>query len=295
MLATIKELQSQGYDLPNYPEDPKTPEEIRIQNRYNRAKGSAVNPVLRDGNSDRRAPKPVKKFAQNNPHWMGEWSPESKSHVSSMSHGDFYGTEESCTVPEDCSVDIIFQDKNGTTSTLKAGLRLQKDEVIDAAFMSTSALRDFWFNKFVMPREKAVVLGSSESNHDESSIHHFWTCYSNFYKSSNNSRRAGRYWISSQQRHWRFVCKDGSIAEKANEIITDAIKHCMKRTSTRDGKLRQRHHQPSCSQQCHHRCLHARIVAYSGKMRDNSSRTKMPVYHPRSVLCNHIPRGHRFV
>lgn len=158
MLATIKELQSQGYNLPDYPEDPQTPEEKHLQTRYNKAKGSAVNPVLRDGNSDRRAPKPVKKFAQNNPHWMGEWSAQSKSHVSSMSSGDFYGSEESCTVPQACSVDIILHKENGESTTLKSGLALQKDEVIDAAFMSKTALQTFMTEQIQDAKEKDVLF-----------------------------------------------------------------------------------------------------------------------------------------
>ena len=158
MLATIKELQSQGYNLPDYPEDPQTPEEKNLQTRYNKAKGSAVNPVLRDGNSDRRAPKPVKKFAQNNPHWMGEWSAQSKSHVSSMSSGDFYGSEESCTVPQACSVDIILHKENGESTTLKSGLALQKDEVIDAAFMSKAALQTFMTKQIQDAKEKGVLF-----------------------------------------------------------------------------------------------------------------------------------------
>ena len=158
MLATIKELQSQGFNLPNYPEDPQTPEEKNLQARYNKAKGSAVNPVLRDGNSDRRAPKPVKKFAQNNPHWMGEWNAQSKSHVSSMSSGDFYGSEESYTVPEACSVNIVLHKDNGEVTTLKSGLALQKNEVIDAAFMSKSALQKFMTEQIQDAKEKGVLF-----------------------------------------------------------------------------------------------------------------------------------------
>ncbi|MAA77706.1 MAG: isocitrate dehydrogenase (NADP(+)) [Deltaproteobacteria bacterium] len=158
MLATIKELKSQGYNIPDYPENPQSPEEQQLQHRYNKAKGSAVNPILRDGNSDRRAPKPVKKFAQNNPHWMGEWRKDSKSHVSCMSGGDFYGSEESCTVPNTCRVDIVLSNEQGKSITLKSDLALQKNEVIDASFMSALALSTFVTEQIQDAKKKGVLF-----------------------------------------------------------------------------------------------------------------------------------------
>ncbi len=143
LTATIKELQAQGYKLPDYPEDPKNEEEASIKARYDKIKGSAVNPVLREGNSDRRAPKAVKNFAKKHPHSMGKWVSDSKSHVSSMSGGDFYGSEKSTTVAQASEVNIQFVDGSGATKMLKEGIALQAEEVIDCSVMSMSGLKDF--------------------------------------------------------------------------------------------------------------------------------------------------------
>ncbi|RUA35999.1 MAG: NADP-dependent isocitrate dehydrogenase, partial [Bacteroidetes bacterium] len=111
--AAIKELQSLGYDLPDYPDEPANEDEKKVKAKYDNVKGSAVNPVLREGNSDRRAPKAVKEFAKKHPHSMGEWSKDSKSHVASMSEGDFYGSEKSLTLPSATEVKIELKSKSG--------------------------------------------------------------------------------------------------------------------------------------------------------------------------------------
>ncbi len=141
--AVIKELQSQGYDLPNYPEEPQNDTEKDIKSRYDKIKGSAVNPVLREGNSDRRAPKPVKQYAKNNPHSMGAWSPDSKSHVATMSNGDFRSNEKSITLSDATDVKIEFVSKEGQSTILKASTPLLAGEVIDATVMSKKALLSF--------------------------------------------------------------------------------------------------------------------------------------------------------
>lgn len=141
--AAIKELQSQGYPLPDYSDDPKNEQEQNIQAKYDKVKGSAVNPVLREGNSDRRAPQAVKQFARKNPHSMGKWESNSETHVSSMTGGDFYGSEKSVTIPDATSVKIELTSKDGTKKVLKEKLDLQAGEVIDAAVLSTGALRKF--------------------------------------------------------------------------------------------------------------------------------------------------------
>ena len=115
--AAIAELQAAGFAVPSYPEEPKNDEEAAIKGRYDKIKGSAVNPVLREGNSDRRAPKAVKNYARKHPHSMGQWTAESKSHVSSMSQGDFYGSEVSTTIAAPCAADIVFTGKDGTKKT----------------------------------------------------------------------------------------------------------------------------------------------------------------------------------
>ncbi|MES2605991.1 MAG: NADP-dependent isocitrate dehydrogenase [Pseudomonadota bacterium] len=141
--ATIKELQAKGYKLPDYPENPQTPEEKDIKTRYDKVKGSAVNPVLREGNSDRRAPGAVKAYARKNPHSMGKWDPASPTHVAHMNAGDFFGTEISRTMTKADSFRIEFVDANGQASELKKSAPLQAGEVIDACVMSASALRSF--------------------------------------------------------------------------------------------------------------------------------------------------------
>lgn len=141
--AAIKELQAKGYVLPDYPEEPKTDEEKTVKAKYDKIKGSAVNPVLREGNSDRRAPQAVKAYAKKHPHSMGKWSPESKSHVASMSEGDFYGSEQSTTLAEATSVVIELTGADSQKVILKSGLKLQKGEVIDASTMSIAALKSF--------------------------------------------------------------------------------------------------------------------------------------------------------
>ena len=143
LTAVIKELQAKGFAVPNYPEEAKTDEEKAIKQRYAKVLGSAVNPVLREGNSDRRAPKPVKEYARKNPHSMGAWSKDSKSHVATMASGDFRSNEKSVTLPEATSVDIIHVDNNGTKKTLKEKLALKEGEIIDATLMSKAALLKF--------------------------------------------------------------------------------------------------------------------------------------------------------
>lgn len=156
--AAIAELQAKGYGLPDYPEDPENEEEKKIAARYNKVKGSAVNPVLREGNSDRRAPIPVKQYAKNNPHSMGEWSGDSKSHVASMSHGDFKSNEKSVTVENACTVNIIHESKNGTKTSLKEGLALQGGEVIDGSFMSKKALISFLEEQVKDAKDKGILF-----------------------------------------------------------------------------------------------------------------------------------------
>ena len=141
--AAIAELQSQGYALPEYPEDPSSDAEREIQARYDKVKGSAVNPVLREGNSDRRAPKAVKDYARKNPHRMGAWSPDSKTHVATMSAGDFRHNEQSVTIEAPTRVRIEHEAADGSTRVLKEGIALQADEVLDATFMSRRALVAF--------------------------------------------------------------------------------------------------------------------------------------------------------
>ncbi|HCI72762.1 MAG TPA: NADP-dependent isocitrate dehydrogenase, partial [Balneola sp.] len=156
--AAIKELQSQGYALPDYPEEPKTDEEKKIKTQYDKVKGSAVNPVLREGNSDRRAPKAVKEYARNNPHSMGEWRAESKSHVSTMDHGDFRSTEQSVTLNNATNVTIEHEDISGNKTVLKDGISLLEREIIDAAVMNKKALLRFLDIQIKEAKETGVLF-----------------------------------------------------------------------------------------------------------------------------------------
>ena len=143
MKAAVAELQAKGFAVPDYPEEPKTDEERSIAERYGKVKGSAVNPVLREGNSDRRAPHAVKEYARANPHPMGAWTSESKTHVSTMSAGDFFHNEKSITLPSATTVRIEHVAKDGSTTVLKDGLGLLEGEILDGTYMSKEALLAF--------------------------------------------------------------------------------------------------------------------------------------------------------
>ena len=156
--AAIKELQEKGYDLPDYPENPKTDAEKEIKARYAKTLGSAVNPVLREGNSDRRAAAAVKKYAQKHPHKMGEWKKDSKTHVASMTSGDFCSNEKSTTMPADTEARIEFVDQSGNVTVLKEKLPLLAGEVIDATFMSKNALTKFFEEQIEDAKEQGILF-----------------------------------------------------------------------------------------------------------------------------------------
>ncbi|MGE2726640.1 NADP-dependent isocitrate dehydrogenase [Mycolicibacterium pulveris] len=144
LLAAVKELQDKGYAVPDYPGDPKTDEEKAIKDRYAKVLGSAVNPVLREGNSDRRAPKAVKEFARKHPHSMGEWSQASRTHVATMKKGDFYAGEKSMTLDKARRVKMVLETKAGETVVLKPEVKLDEGDIIDSMFMSKKALIEFY-------------------------------------------------------------------------------------------------------------------------------------------------------
>jgi len=156
--AAIKELQAQGYDVPDYPEAPKTDAEREIKTRYAKVLGSAVNPVLREGNSDRRSAPSVKQYARSHPHKMGAWSAASKTHVAHMTGGDFYGSEKSVTLPEAGSFMIEFFGEDGHTHVLKQKVRYKAGEIIDAAVISREALRAFYADAIEAAKAEGVLL-----------------------------------------------------------------------------------------------------------------------------------------
>ncbi|HIG83615.1 MAG TPA: NADP-dependent isocitrate dehydrogenase [Verrucomicrobia bacterium] len=156
--AAISELQSNGFDVPEYPEDPGTDEESEAKGRYDRVKGSAVNPVLREGNSDRRAPSAVKEYARNNPHRMGEWSADSKTEVATMGADDFCSNEKSITVKDYTDYSIVFVGDDGESSVLKGPAPLISGEVIDATRMKKDALLDFLSEQITVAKDKGILF-----------------------------------------------------------------------------------------------------------------------------------------
>ena len=156
--SVIAELQAHGYDVPNYPSNPQSDEDKALKATFSKVLGSAVNPVLREGNSDRRAPASVKSYAQKNPHSMGAWSADSKTAVASMSEGDFYGSEKSTTTTDATQFTIQFESADGSIEELKAPASLQAGEIIDAAVMSQSSLRDFLTQAIAQAKEQGVLF-----------------------------------------------------------------------------------------------------------------------------------------
>jgi isocitrate dehydrogenase len=154
----IKELRGKGYDVPLYPHEPKDEEETAIQKRYAAVLGSAVNPVLREGNSDRRVAAPVKAYAQKNPHKMGIWSKASRTHVSHMIKGDFFASEQSTTVTQATDVVIEHVDPEGKLTILKESTPLEANEVIDAASMSVKELCKFFEQEITEAKETELLL-----------------------------------------------------------------------------------------------------------------------------------------
>ncbi|CAJ1502418.1 NADP-dependent isocitrate dehydrogenase [[Mycobacterium] kokjensenii] len=158
LVAAIKELQDKGFKVPDYPEDPKTEQEKDIRDRYAKCLGSAVNPVLREGNSDRRAPKAVKEYARKHPHSMGAWSMASRTHVATMRHGDFYHGEKSMTLDRDRDVKMELKTRSGKTIVLKEKVALLDGDVIDSMFMSVKALREFYEEQMEDARKTGVMF-----------------------------------------------------------------------------------------------------------------------------------------
>lgn len=158
--AAIAELKAHGYEIPDYPVTPKNTAEREIQRRYDSVKGSAVNPVLREGNSDRRAPKSVKKFAQAHPHQMGQWNPDSKTRVATMNHGDFRATEQSVVIEGDGTLQMVFVALDGTETLLRNEIKVNDAEIFDLAKMSVSALNDFLKNQIAVAKEAGLLFSA---------------------------------------------------------------------------------------------------------------------------------------
>lgn len=158
LVEAIKELQAKGLSVPDFPQDPQTDEEKEVRAKYAKVLGSAVNPVLREGNSDRRVAAPVKEYARNNPHSMGAWSADSKSHVASMAEGDFFGSEKSFVADAACNVRVELHREDGTVEVLRDAIALQSGEILDAATLSRSGLRSYLEREISAAKQQDVLL-----------------------------------------------------------------------------------------------------------------------------------------
>jgi len=172
--ACIKELRDKGYDVPLYPDEPRDSEEASIQKRYSAVLGSAVNPVLREGNSDRRVAPPVKHYAQKNPHKMGIWSKASRTHVAHMTKGDFFDNEESVIVPTATAVCIEIQGEDGEKKVLKDGIVLQDGEVIDASLMEVKQLCKFYEREIEDAKNTEILLSLVSKKLYLSIMYHYY-------------------------------------------------------------------------------------------------------------------------
>ncbi len=262
MKAAIKELQSQGYKIPDYPEDPKTDAEKEIKARYGKVLGSAVNPVLREGNSDRRAAASVKQYARNNPHKMGAWSADSKTHVAHMNDKDFYGSERSVTVPEAGSFRIEFVGQDGSVTVLKDKTPLKAGEIIDACVMSRRALREFYESQMQDAKQQGVLLSlhlkaTMMKISDPIMFGHAVTVYFKdvFEKHAATIKELG---VNVNNGFGDLLAKIATLA--GSQACRDRSRHpglLQIQAGTGDGEFRQGHHQSACTQRHHRRCLHA--------------------------------------
>ena len=262
LVATIKELQKQGYKLPDYPETPKDDKEREIKTRYDKVKGSAVNPVLREGNSDRRAPLSVKAHTRRHPHKMGPWSSDSKTHVTHMTGGDFRSNEKSVTIPAATTAKIEFVGADGKVTVLKEKIALQAGEVLDATFMSVKALRKFIEEQIEDAKQKGVLFSlhmkaTMMKISDPKIFGHAVTVFYKdvFEKHGETLQEAG---CRSGQRHRRPICQDQVTARGSAQ--GDRSRHSrglQEAAADGDGELRQGHHQSARAERHHHRRLYA--------------------------------------
>jgi isocitrate dehydrogenase len=252
--AAIEELRSKGYMVPEYPEAPSTDEEREIQSRYDKIKGSAVNPVLREGNSDRRAPASVKNYARSHPHRMGAWAPDSKTHVAHMEGGDFYANEKSVTITEPGSLKVELVGTDGATTVLKESLPVLKGEVVDATFMSAKALDAFLAEQLADAKDKGVLF----------SIH----LKATMMKVSDPiifGHAVKAYFADVFEKHAETFERLGvSANDGMGDLRHRADRHRGRhrgghglRCASRHGRLRSRHHQPARAERHHHRRLDA--------------------------------------
>ena len=293
--AAIKELQSQGYGIPNYPEEPQNDAEREIKARYAKVLGSAVNPVLREGNSDRRVASAVKEYARKNPHSMGAWSSDSKSHVAHMTDGDFYSSEKSTVVSAAGDLRIEFVDAAGQSTVLKEKTPVQAGEVIDAAVMNTQALRAFYEAQIEDAKSQDVLfsLHLKATMMKVSDPILFGHAVAAYYKDARKTRRCPRWTRrGSQQRHRRCHAKIESLPEAQREEIKVDLAACYENrpalAMVNSDRGITNLHVPSDV------IIDASMPAAireSGQMWVRRPAKRHEVYHSRPLLCAHLPRG----
>ena len=297
--AAIKELQGKGYDVPDYPDNPTTDAEKDIKSRYAKVFGSVVNPVLREGNSDRRAAGAVKQYARNNPHKMGAWSKDSKSHVSYMPSGDYYGSEISTTVPAATNARIELVGADGKVTVLKAKTPIQAGEIIDAAVMSRKALRAFFAEQIEAAKKEGVLF----SLHVKATMmkiadpiifgHAVSAFFSDVIEKARRHAEASRR--QPQQRLRRSAVEDRDAAGRREESDQGRHRGGIRQAAwPRHGQFRQGHHQPACAERRDRRRLDAgddpRFRPHVGRRRQAARRHGRD---PGSLLRDAVSGGPR--
>ena len=297
--AAIKELQGKGYAVPDYPDNPTTDAEKDIKARYGKVFGSVVNPVLREGNSDRRAAGAVKQYARNNPHKMGAWSKDSKSHVAYMPGGDYYGSEISTTVAAATNARIELVGADGKTTVLKAKTPIQAGEIIDAAVMSAKALRAF-FDEQIEDAKKEGVLFSLHVKATMMKIADpiiFGHAVSAFFSDviEKHGATLKKLGVNVNNGFGDLLEQDRDAARGREE--GDQGRHrgrVRQAPGPRDGQLRQGHHRPACAQRLHRRRVDAgddpRVRPHVGSRRQAARRHGRD---PGSLLRAAVSGGHR--
>ncbi len=260
--AAIEELQGKGYEIPDYPDEPDGDEQNEIRGRYDKVKGSAVNPVLRQGNSDRRAPESVKQHARQHPHSMGEWSSDSRSHVSTMSEGDFRSTERSHTVERAGAVRIEHVDSDGNVTVLKDKIKVQEGEIIDAAVMRRAALQAFLAEQIADAKERGVLF----SVHLKTTMmrvadpiifgHAVRAYFSELFEEHGEALKSARVNPNDGLGALLKAIEDLSDEER-KEIEAGDRAGLRGRTAAGHGRLRSRHNEPARPERRDHRRLDA--------------------------------------
>ncbi len=296
--ATIAELQSQGFDLPDYPEEPETDEDKDVKARYDKVKGSAVNPVLREGNSDRRAPEAVKNYAKKHPHSMGAWSPESKTNVATMDADDFRANEQSVVMGADDTLSIVLVTDSGDEVVLKESLPVLAGEVVDATKMNVAALDEFLRAQIQRAKDEGVLFSvhlkaTMMKVSDPILFGHVIEAFfpEVFAEYGDALAEAGL-----TPDNGLAAILDGSMPcpPRWRPVCVPASRRLRRGTGTGHGQLRQGHHQPPRALRRHRRCLDARDDPRRredvGQGRSDAGHAGR---HPRLLVCRDLPDRHR--